>query len=205
LPRFLRILGAFCLFLAFPALAAADQSGSINVILGYRSFDSEEWAPLDDQPVLGVNVELVNRGWPFEVLLGLSISYDDATVMRNVVTIPEVEFTTVEFSFGVQKTWEDLFINARPYVGGGLSIVGADVDVTLFGNNSRDDDVTLGLYLNGGYFWEFGENFRLGFEGKVLLGTDISLGENDKTIVGSGFDADNVDYAQLGLLAGWSW
>jgi hypothetical protein len=140
-----------------------------------------------------------------DILAGLYITSADETVVRSELTVPEVDFTTIELSFGLQKTWEDYFIHARPYVGGGVSVIRTEVDVDLFGTTVSDDDTSVGLFLSGGYLWRIGESFNLGFEARLLLGTDIDIGENDKLISGAGITANDVDYAQLGVNVGWGW
>lgn len=203
--RSVTIVGAVLLCLACPVFSHAATTGNANFLLGFRNFDAAEWDPIDDQPFVGFTVDIGHPSWVADILAGLYITSADETVVQTALSVPEVEFTTIELSFGLQKTWEDYFIHARPYVGGGFSVIRTEVDVDLLGITGSDEDTSLGLFLSGGYKWRIGESFNLGFEARLLLGTDIELGKNDKVVSMARITADDVDYAQLGVNLGWGW
>lgn len=173
---------------------SAVWAGNANLIVGKRSLDDDAfWEPLEEQNVYGVNVDWAPEDWPVHLQFGASLSSDDGQVSRSGETI-DADVEIRELSFGLVRIWEGHRL-LRPYLGGGLSTVMAEIDATLGSESESFDDDSFGFFVNGGLYLRFGERFNVGIDGRILHLTDLSL-------EGESFDAD---YLQLGLLLGWGW
>jgi hypothetical protein len=173
--------------LAAPALAG----GNANFILGGRGLDKDFWEPANGQFVIGAQVDFGKMDWPIHLETGMQVSVGGE---EDFFGTADVYGSVAELDFGVNKTWE-LKGPARPFIGGGLAAVGASITIEAPLNDIDDDDDSGGAYFHGGVFWRIGSRFNIGIDGRVLVGTNITL---------FGEDGD-ADYAQLGMILGWGW
>lgn len=173
---------------------AAFAGGDLNFVYGTRSLDDDAWDPTDDQEVYGATIDFGAKGWP----LHIAVSYFDSDDKGELASFPilgavDLDSELNEWSVGVRRTWKPG--NARPFLGGGLTRIDADADVSSALGSTSDSDSTEGLYLEGGVFWRLGEAFNLGLHGRLVEGTDVTL-----------FDQDgDADYWQIGALVGFGW
>ena len=193
--RPLRPLSYFLLGLVLtllPAVARAD--GNFNFVYGQRSLDHDFWDPADDQTVLGGTLEFGGKDWPIHIAAGYYKSDDEGTLNSfPILGSVDLDAEVSEWSLGIEKVWKAGMV--RPYVGGGVSFVSTDADVSSILGSVSDDDDTTGIYVQGGVFWRLGTWFNLGFDARLLEGTDVTL-----------FDQDgDADYWQLGALVGFGW
>ncbi|HYV17760.1 MAG TPA: outer membrane beta-barrel protein [Verrucomicrobiae bacterium] len=181
-------------FLAFGAPTVARAEGNFNFVYGQRSLDQDFWDPTDDQTVLGGTLEFGGKDWPVHIAVGYYKSDDDGTLNSfPILGSVDLDAEVSEWSLGVHKVWKAGIV--RPYVGGGISFVSTDADVTSNLGSLSDDDDTTGVYVQGGVFWRLGEWFNLGFDARLLEGTGVTL-----------FDMDgDADYWQVGALVGFGW
>jgi len=185
-------LAAFAGLLVVPTAALAD--GNMNFVYGQRSLDEDFWEPTEDQTVIGGTLDFGGANWPVHIAAGYYKSDDDGTLNSfPILGSVDLDAELSEWSVGVHKVWKAGMV--RPFVGGGISFVSADADVSsVFGDVSDDDDST-GVYVQGGVFWRLGEFFNIGFDARLLEGTDVTL-----------FDMDgDADYWQIGALVGFGW
>jgi hypothetical protein len=190
--RFLSfVLVVFALVLA---PTAAHAEGNFNVVYGQRSLDQDFWDPTDDQTVIGGTLEFGGKNWPVHIAAGYYKSDDKGTLNSlPILGSVDLDAEVSEWSLGVHKVWKAGIV--RPYVGGGISFVSTDADVTSNLGSLSDDDDTTGVYVQGGVFWRLGEWFNLGFDARLLEGTGVTL-----------FDMDgDADYWQIGALVGFGW
>lgn len=69
---------------------------------------------------------------------------------------------TSELSFGVRKIW-DHFPKVRPFIGGGIALISAEIKVRGLGVRVSADDDAIGIWVGGGVYWTLAEHFNLGF------------------------------------------
>ncbi len=172
--------------------AGADLS-SLNVLLGRRQLDEDDWAPIDEPGVLGLEYanERAGSAVGFEIGFSLAAAEEDEFVSG----IGNVEFTNSFFEIygGMRKTF---FVDAgvRPYIGAGLAVISAALEAESGGASVDDDETTFGGYAHGGVEFRITDNFRLGLDLRAVFGTDLEL-----------FDVSgDADYTQLALVAGFS-
>jgi hypothetical protein len=161
---------------------AASPEHQFTVYLGQRSLDEDDWSPVEDQGALQLEYASESPdaavGWE----VGLGGSSDDDTFGGFDVT-----GSTAELYGGVRKTFGSGTV--RPYVGGGLSFINAEVEV----GSASEDDSSVAMYLHGGVQFLLGDSFALGLDLRALLGSDITI---------AGVDGD-ADYGQAALTLGW--
>jgi opacity protein-like surface antigen len=155
---------------------AQEFSGNVNFLLGQKSLDSDDWTPLEDQLAFAVMFDFKQDNWPVSIALDLLGSYDEQTELGV-----KFEATTSEFDAGVRKIWEVSDGTIKPYIGGGIAFVNAEIKATDFVTVS-DDDNAVGYWLNGGIYWTLNQHFNLGFDlrysdaGVTLVGFDVEAG-----------------------------
>lgn len=187
------IIIAMVLFFAVDSFAA-DQgwTGNVNFTLGAKSLDEDDWEPIEDQGEIGIHLDLRTTNWPVSIYLAFLASYGDDTTRIDGFRA-DVEGRTSEFRFGVRKIWEPT-TNMRPYFGGGLALVTAEIEVSAFGEKLDDSDSALGFWLGGGIYWTLGEHFNIGL--------DIAWSKAEVTL----FDTDGeAGGGHAGLLLGYHW
>ena len=173
---------------------AARASGDVNFVYGQRSLDEDFWEPTEDQTVIGAEIDFGGEHWPVNIAVGYWTSEDDGTLASfPILGAVDLDAELSEWSIGVHKVWKAGI--ARPFVGGGVSFLDADADVSSNLGDASDSDSTNGIYVEGGIFWRLGSAFNLGLHGRILEGTDLTL-----------FDQDgDADYWQIGGLLGFGW
>jgi opacity protein-like surface antigen len=163
-------------------------TGNVNAFLGQKTLDKDDWEPADEQAEFGVLVDFKPREWPVSIAIDLLASVDEVIVAG--VTL---EASTSEFDVGIRKVWQVAGSSIRPYIGGGIAFVGAEIKETSFTNISVDDSGT-GIWLNGGVYWTLGQNFNLGLQ--------LRYSQADVTFFGTEVEAGGN---HVGVIAGYHW
>ena len=171
-----------------PAVAkvADAPANRLTIYLGRRSLDDDDfWTPVEDQAVFAVEFAHEPEGSSIGWEIGLAGSADDA----NVAGI-NVEGTTGELYGGVVKSFQSPGSKLRPYIGGGLSYITAEVEAL----GASVDDSSIAAYVHGGAAVHLTEALFLGVDLRLLFGSDITL---------PGFVDSDVDYRQLAVFLGF--
>ncbi len=179
---------AVALMLFFVSANAIAWTGNVNAFLGQKTLDKDDWVPADEQAEFGVLVDFKQSEWPVSIAIDLLASVDEVTVAGVTV-----EASTTEFDVGVRKIWEVSGSSIRPYIGGGIAFVGAEIKETSFTNISVDDNGT-GIWLNGGIYWTLGQSFNLGL--------DLRYSQADVTLFGIDAEAGGT---HAGVILGYHW
>ena len=176
--RTLGLLAITAVLISISTLAVAK--GNANFVIGQRSFDEDDFAPVEDQRVLGFNIQFDSPYNPVDLVIGIFRSQDDDNAFDPLIGPFTIDTETLEFSFGVVKVW-DKYAKAKPYIGGGVSFIRLDVEASALGMTVGDDDSDTGFYANGGIFWRFGEWFNIGIDARILVGAkgDLITGSGD--------------------------
>lgn len=187
-----------CFLFSMPNVAICeDWTGNINAFLGMKYLDKDDWEPIEDQAEIGVAVDFKKQGWPVSIAIGYLYSRGDETVLifdpflGNVLFDFEAE--TSELSFGIKKIW-DHFAHVRPFLGGGIALIRADVKGRALGVTVSDDDNTIGIWIGGGVYWTLAEHFNIGL--------DLRWSKAEVTSFGVDIEAGG---AHVGLLVGYHW
>jgi hypothetical protein len=196
------LVAAALLSLAPPADAGP---GYVNFVLGQKVFDSEDWDPIDKQPVFGVEAAFGPATWPVHIMTFLqrSSKSKDQTVDNGGGPVSVTfEADTWEFGAGVNKTFGSGKLH--PYLGAGLDYIKVDVTAKENGLSGSDDANGFGFWGGGGAFYRIGTRFNLG--GTVRYSSaNVDFNAYDTgTIEFSGADV-NAGGVTFGFLVGWGW
>jgi len=178
-----------------PAVASDDgMAGNVQFLIG-QNYLGDVWQPLDQPAMFGVEVDFAPKKSPVHVALATSVSGDSASVVNPYFgESGHVAVGFVEFSAGF--IWLPVKHGvARPYLGAGALTLIAGVDVGANAWNGGDADQSFGFYGNAGIFFKVGDTFNIGFDGRLVRGTSL-------TLAGTKVDAD---YERASLLLGFSW
>ncbi|NTW66239.1 MAG: porin family protein [Nitrospirae bacterium] len=191
---------ALVFFLLGASLASAqDQwTGNVNIFIGQKNLDKDDWEPVDKQTEFGVEIDFRKKDWPVNIAIDILRSSDDDTYYEYDPFFgplsADVKGETTEFNIGIRKIW-DGFPSIRPFIGGGLSYIRAEVEVSIPGiGSASESDTGVGIWLGGGVYFTLAEHFNLGLE--------IRYSDADVTIADVKGKAGGTHY---GLLAGYHW
>lgn len=178
------------------SVAAAQDvwTGNANVLLGAKALDKDDWEPAEEQSEFGIEIDFRKKDWPVNIAIDLLGATGEGTAIEPFSgTEAKLKSKTSEFNIGVRKIW-DQFPHVRPFIGGGLSFIRAEAEVSAFGTSVSDDDTGTGIWLGGGVYWTLGEHFNLGLELKSSY-AKVTL-----------FDTEvNAGGGHFGMLAGYHW
>jgi len=168
-----------------PMSTATDKRLALHV--GQRSLsDDTFWEPLEDHFVLAVDFAQEAAESPIGWEVGVAFSTDGESIGGI-----DIDVTTAEFYGGVVKSFMGAESKLRPYVGGGLSYITAEVEAL----STSIDDSSIALYVHGGAAFHLTQAFYLGLDVRFLFGSDISL---------PGFVDTDVDYLQFTGVLGYA-
>ena len=142
-----------------------EDAMRVAVLVGGRVLD-DDVEPLDEQPMVGLEIDSMatDPAWRYE--LGLSYSTDDDTEGGS-----DAELSMWEAYAGVR--WLVLGPRRlRPYVGGGFSFAVTELDVSGVGTPS---DQSIGGYLHGGVTYDLTRHVFVGIDVRARLGQDFRL------------------------------
>ncbi len=150
---------AMALSLMVSAAYADGPSNNINLFLGQKTLDSDDWAlGYDEQAEIGLLCDFRGQDWPVSLAIELLGSTKEETF--NGV---DVTGSTSELCIGIKKIWEPAGTPIRPFVGGGLAAVYGEVEaVDQYDNSYSEDASGVGYYISGGLYVTLGEHLNLG-------------------------------------------
>jgi opacity protein-like surface antigen len=163
-----------------PVPRASGNANRLTLYGGQRSFDEDDYEPVEDHLMLGLEYAHETPGSAVGFEVGVAGSGDDDDIGGV-----DVEARTFEAYAGLRKTLGDSAVH--PYLAGGVSAIKADVELGGF----DDDDTSFGVYLHGGVAFDLTESFSLGVDLRTLFGSEIEI---------AGIDGD-ADYAQFAVFA----
>lgn len=163
--------------LPFANTWASDWSGNLNFMLGGKHLEENDWEPLERHGEFGVLVDFKRREWPVSIAIDMLGSADEETILGV-----DLEARTSELDLGVRKVWEVPNQPIRPFIGGGVAFIGAELEGREGFVTVSDSDNGVGLWLAGGVYWTIGRHFNLGLELRhsraevTLYGVDVEAG-----------------------------
>lgn len=185
---FLVILPAFLLH-AEDNNADSIWTGNINFLLGSKSLDEDDWEPVEDHGAFGLLIDFKKKTWPISIAIDNIGSAAEEDEGSN-----EINGSTSELDIGIRKIWEPAGRKIRPFVGGGLALISAELsskDTNTF-VKIEDDDVGAGLWFESGVYWTVTPHFNIGLDLRVSV-AEVELFNEDVEVGG----------ATLGLLLGY--
>jgi hypothetical protein len=205
---FLALLGVM---LIVPGSAFGnDWTGNLNLFLGAKYLDSDDWQPADNHGEIGALFDIRHRRWPASLAIDVFGSKTDDSVdivtTDNDANAVDVEVRTAELHVGFRKIFEN-FHYIRPFIGGGVALVNADLHTsqpgvlvpsslspTLPGTLTPDNDTGAGVWLDCGVYWTLGGNFNVGVDFRYST-AEVNINNVDA----------NAGGGHAGFLIGYNW
>lgn len=170
------------LSLASPALANVN----FNLLLGSKALESSDWAPVEDQGLLGLHFDGTPAGWPVAFSVDLIGTGKEGYVYYGSGRA-KLTGTTSEYDLGVRRYVGDVN-NLSAFFGGGVGLIGAKAEVKdPFLGNQSEEDSALGLWLNGGVMARV--------LGNVNVGAELRWSRAEVTLFDTTTDAGGVAFA----------
>ena len=143
-------------------------TGNINVGGGLKFLDKTQWegaANVTDQTEIRLASDLRQRKWPINVALDFSYAFAPE-VYRDYADVGVVKQTivTYELNAGVRKIFDFRLYSVRPFFGGGFGWIKVEWDNVNETYEIPFHDGKLGIWINGGCYWELDRHFNLGLE-----------------------------------------
>jgi hypothetical protein len=198
------VLSIVVCWILVPGLAMSQSksnpkawTGNVNGFVGAKILDQDDWAPVDEQGEIGALIDFKQKSWPISIAIDLLSSYDEEDVSLAVLNFgtfdANLEGNTTEFNFGVRKIWDN-FSFVRPFIGGGIAFINAEVKGTALGVSVSDDDTGVGVWFDGGVYFNLTEHFNLGW--------DVRWSKAEVTLFNIDGEAGGW---HLGMLIGYHW
>ncbi len=183
------LLLIWVMFLGIPlSVSSEEYSGNVNFFFGEKELD-DEWEPVEEQGEFGIMVDWKKVGWP----VSIAIDFFGSSEEDNILSVG-VEGKTSELCFGIRKIWEPT-THMRPFLGGGLTIISAELEIGPF----NEKEPAVGVWLVGGVYFTPSEHFNIG----VLM----RYSDADEVTFRAGsleYDFD-VGGTHAGLILGYHW
>jgi opacity protein-like surface antigen len=166
------------------AAQAQYWTGNVNLFLGAKAMDEDDWEPVDQHTEFGFLLDFGQTTWPVNIAIDVL-----GSVATETEYSADLEVTTTEIDLGIRKAWGQAF---RPYLGGGVAFISVKSEISGFGYSYSDDDSGTGFWLNGGLMLTLGDAFNLGLD---LRYSSADVFDND--VDGGGTHA--------GIVLGYHW
>lgn len=187
------------LLLATPACRSVWESPLENVyeltLRGGTGSLDDDFEPLEDADVRGVELRVGDEGSGLRYLLGASFASEEDGI-RTVFTEPgfstfdqdvEFEATVLEIFAGARYEWNPTTVLLRPYVGAGLSYVESTIDSSppdgqidnppdppiVPPPSVHDGDNGYGFFVQVGVGVPLGDGFVVELDYRMLFGPDL--------------------------------
>ncbi len=180
---------ALSAMLALPTAQARDWTGNVNLLIGQKQLDDDDWQPVEDQFELGALFDIRKVDWPVSIAIDILGSADVHEEGAN-----KDEGYTFEQHIGVRKIWDGTGSAFHPYIGGGVAIVSGKIKRKTGAITQEQDDSGTGFWLGAGTYWLVLPHLNLGL--------DIRYSQADVTLFNREREAGGV---HTGLFVGYHW
>lgn len=142
---------------------------NINVGAGLKLLNREEWDPISgvyDQTEVRLATDWRIRKWPINIALGYSYAWAPAAQQSTSDHgLADQSITIMEIHGGVRKIFDFRLYSVRPFFGGGFGYVHTTWDLeSEDGWATSNKEGKLGIWLNGGVYWELDSHFNIGVD-----------------------------------------
>ncbi len=154
---------------AAPVLAGENWEGNLNLALGNKMMDYEDWSPADDLYMAGLMFDARGVDWPVSFALDVFHAWDEdegqysASDNSTDTYYARYDIRTTTVMVGARKELGE-FVHFVPYLNGGLAAVFANGEVEYSKSKFSEDDVGYGIWLGTGAYYRFSESVNLGLD-----------------------------------------
>ncbi len=178
--------------------ASARATGGVNLLIGGKALNKDDWAPFENQSELGLQMTFGQRSWPVLIAVDLVGSRDEEAILLiespTKTTAATVAGSTGEVNLGVRKEWGRR--GFHPYLGGGVTLVSAKIE--FIGPNNTvlsESHGGAGAWIGGGGYWRVGRHVNVGLSLRVTA-ADVDVNTLRSVASGGG---------HVALLVGYGW
>ena len=145
-------------------------TGNINVGGGLKYLNVEQWKALSgisDQTEMRIATDIRQRKWPINIALDFSYAFSPEVFddwWGIGMGIQKQNITIYEMNVGVRKIFDFRLYSVRPFFGGGFGRINIQWDLLSREADDSFQDGKLGIWMNGGCYWELDRHFNLGLE-----------------------------------------
>ncbi len=129
--------------------------GTIRIFLGAKALDEVDWEPVESQGEFAILTDFGPEEWPIRMAVDLRLG---ASQVEDFLGF-DILSTSWELNLGVRRVFET-GSSVKPYIGGGLSLGGAELELDGVGESGSG----VGLWLDVGVDFGLGGSVSLGFE-----------------------------------------
>jgi len=175
--------------------AQARYEGNFNLFVGQKWLDQGDWAPVDQQPQIGLMLAFGEERAAVHFSIDVLASKDDSGVDAPTLDGP-VRGSTTEFAIGVRKVWGRGV--TRPHLGAGANVVRVTEDRYGPSGLVQSKDRGYGVWVDAGVSWRLAGHLNLGIEGRYCAANvDLGAALEVRDVSAGGI--------QVGLLVGYGW
>jgi hypothetical protein len=159
-------------------------TGNINIGGGLKSLNADQWeetAGITDQTEIRMATDIRQRKWPINIALDFSYAFAPEVYQDRTASGKGIQKQTIvmyEMNVGVRKIFDFRLYSVRPFFGGGLGRITMEWDLESPESSDPYRDGKLGIWLNGGCYWELDRHFNLGVEYLYSSASMVVYGEN---------------------------
>jgi hypothetical protein len=149
-------------------------TGNINVGGGLKFLNADEWeaAGFTDETILRLAMDIRQRKWPINIALDFTYAMSpevfwDLTAKElgdQDLGTPATSLVTYDINVGVRKIFDFRLYSVRPFFGGGFGRVTTRWEFRGEKYNETFQAGKLGVWFNGGAYWELDRHFNIGVE-----------------------------------------
>jgi hypothetical protein len=177
------------LLLVPAAAAAAEMSGNLNLVGGWRVMQNQkEWEGVQHGDAIGLEATWGGKDEPIHFATDFFV-----TTSSESTSTGTYKLKTYEVAIGLRKVWNAKWLH--PFAGAGFSWL-HDIEVLPENTeDARDRDSALGIWMGGGVFARLAEHLNLGVSARFTPGRDVFIHGQKK-------NAGTVIY---GFVVGYAW
>ena len=175
--------------------AHARYEGNLNLFAGQKWLNTADWAPLDEQPEIGLMLAFGEERAAVHFALDLFYSRDEVSGGSQVFDAL-LKASSTEFGLGIRKVW--MGHATHPHLGVGADFVEAKEDRNGASGPISYADRGYGVWIDGGVTWRLAGHLNLGLEARYSL-VRVDLGT---LTVPRDTSAGGI---HLGALIGYGW
>ncbi len=154
-------------------------SSNLSGYIGQKTLDDTDWQPLDKQGAIGVIFDIKKESWPVSIAFDLIGSGD----VHESGSFKD-EAYTLENHLGVRKIFQLPDSSVQPYIGGGISMVSAEIKNKNNGIiTSESDDNATGAWIGTGMYYAVSNHFNIGLDVRYSE-ADVKLFNTDRKVGG---------------------
>ena len=193
--RFAASVFALAAVLAATGEAQARYKGDFNLFVGQLWLRNGDWAPVDEQPELGLLLNFGEERAPVHFAIDVFASSQSLS-RGDVAGIARVRARSQEVAIGVRKIWDETA--TRPHLGAGATAISVREELDGLFGRATNEDRAYGAWVDLGVSWRVATHLNLGIEARYSYAlATVGSGASGREVAAGG--------VHLGLLIGYGW